>query len=206
MALDKKHPQYEELQDILNDLRDRIDIKREEAIKLFSELLQQLEKGKKLPEALKAQIEEIKVALKIGSKEESTQEKKEDKVAELTTEDILKAIQSLATAGNKKIQINAQLLREELRIVIAMRLSEQQNKLPEQLRNVATAGDYINMLNSKNFKGIADGMGGAEKLLGESIKLATATCQIANNLSGLKASLGNVGLPNNLSGDKSTNR
>jgi hypothetical protein len=188
MTQEKKQPEYKDLQEILNSLRERIAAKREEAIRLFTELLQELEQGKELPENLKKQIEAIKAVLKIGKKEEKTDEKQA--VAELTTEDILKALQSLIMASDNKAKISTKLLHEELQAVISMRLFEQSGG---KSNNIATASDYINLLNSKSFKVMADNMGGAEKLLSESMKLANTTCHI--NISDIKERMGNAGLP-----------
>jgi hypothetical protein len=193
---------YEDLQERLDDLRKRIAEKREEAIKLFEALLQEMLQDKNLPEALKEQLREIKAALNLVKKPA----KKEENIAELTTEDILKAMQSLMTSADNKAQISTQLLRKELREVVAMRLSQQQNLLPDQLRNVATAEDYINLLNSKSFKAASDKAGGADKLLGDTIKLAETTSQIANSLSSMKESLGKGTLPQGLGSDKGVER
>ncbi len=190
MGISQNHPRYEELQERLNQLRASIAERREEAKKIFFELMKELGIGQdKLPEALRKQLEEIKKTLKIGTKEEEKKQNVQQTVEEITTEDILQAINSLATTPEQKAALNAKKLREELRVVVAARLAMQQSQLPQKLGDLATAKDYINVLNSASFKSATTQLGGAEKLCGQAMEMAKETVNITGKLSKIKTDL-----------------
>ncbi|MDB2415293.1 hypothetical protein N9W34_05925, partial [Rickettsiales bacterium] len=177
------HPKFEYIQTKINELKERIGLKRNEAIEIFNEIIKALQNdiSTSPTKGLKEQLEEIKNFLSTNSDGQKQTEIDSIK-SELTIDDILGAIQSFTTTNDKKIRIQSFIVEEELKKIIAAKLMSDVQNLDSSWKNQVHADDIISVINSK-FSDIAADFGGADKLVGQSIHFAESFSNIFDRMS-----------------------
>lgn len=204
MPLSKDHSEYDYLQEKLDELRQRISEKREQASQLFAEILQYLDAnlGVEIPEGLQKELQEIKAMLSQQRQASKTSKETAADVAEITTEDILKALNAMLSSietpltEEQKAAIHTQKMREELRKVIAARTSILASQLPLQLRHIAQAEDFVSLLNSAELKPLCQQFGGVESVLDQAMTVAESRLSVLDKVANISDKIsGDVTVP-----------
>lgn len=185
------HPHYEYLQERLDELKKRLVAKREEAIKLFTQILEQYkvtEVGTQIPSHVQEQLQYMEEMLNLTGIEAGQQieyENIEELCARLAIDDVLQALQTLSTPEDQKSMILVEKFKEDLKKQVVARLAQQDQILSEQThwKNQVRAKDMITTLHQSPYLSATQSYGGPIKMLEQAIKLAENFANMLGNIS-----------------------
>lgn len=186
------------LQDKLQELRNKISVKREAARQEFGDLIKAIDiQHVNVDGKLKEQLEAIKSSLTTAgvskNNKDDTLSKKEDIDSAIAIEDVLMAIQMISTPQGGKVAISRKQLEEELAGIMFNKLSSQGKKMDSNWRNNVQASDLVKLLDSPKISpNITDAVrssGGKDKFLSKAMDFAAELGDVMPSIKNLKQSV-----------------